>query len=316
MLRCCAHRIPLALLVVNVACATTPPPPPLVVPFETKMSWILRLEDQRILRDAAMPIVPPPVTQGRRNVLPPPPPPPDLIRLLEDGEARIRRRAAIAVGRVGLPEAVPALVRLLQTDTDPEVRQMAAFGLGLIGDQSAVEPLRAAVADPLPLVAGRAAEALGLLNDTASAPGNRKDGGGSRHGGLSCGTRRRPRRSGWRCRRVQAWRLRAGPAEKLRCARGVGARPRRAAATAVVARRVRAAAHRRQTRASGAAHARAGRERLYQDIRGERPRCAARSLRRSCAAAVDRRVARGERVRASKRFAPWGASAMRAASRH
>ncbi len=170
MLRFCAYRISLALIVVNIACATTPPPPPPVVPFETKMSWILRLEDQRILRDAAMPILPPPATQGGRNVLPPPPPPPDLVRLLEDGEARIRRRAAIAVGRVGLPEAVPALVTRLQTDTDAEVRQMAAFGLGLIGDQSAVEPLRAAVADPLPLVAGRAAEALGLLNDNASAP--------------------------------------------------------------------------------------------------------------------------------------------------
>src|SRR5687768_17506162 len=103
MLRFCARRISLALIiVVNLACATTPPPPPPVVPFETKMSWILRLEDQRILRDAAIPIVPPPVTQGGRNVLPPPPLPPDLVRLLEDGEARIRRRAAIAIGRVGL----------------------------------------------------------------------------------------------------------------------------------------------------------------------------------------------------------------------
>jgi cyclophilin family peptidyl-prolyl cis-trans isomerase/HEAT repeat protein len=172
MFRCCANRISLAFLIaVNLACATTPPPPPVVVPFETKMSWILRLEDQRILRDTTtIPIAPPAATQGRRNVLPPPPLPPDLIRLLEDGEARIRRRAAIAVGRVGLPEAVPALVRLLQTDANVEVRQMAAFGLGLIGDQSAVEPLRAAVADPVALVAGRAAEALGLLNDSASAP--------------------------------------------------------------------------------------------------------------------------------------------------
>jgi hypothetical protein len=65
MLRYCARRIPLALIVLNFACATTPPPPPPVVPFETKMSWILRLEDQRILRDAAVPILPPPVTQGR-----------------------------------------------------------------------------------------------------------------------------------------------------------------------------------------------------------------------------------------------------------
>ncbi len=172
MLRHCIRRISVvAILFATVACGTAPLPPPVVIPFETKMSWILRLEDHRTLRDPAVPILPEPVTQGRRNVLPPPPPPPpDLIRLLEDGEARVRRRAAIAVGRVGLPEAVPALVRLLQTDADGEVRQMAAFGLGLIGDPSAAEPLRAAVADPLPLVAGRAAEALGLLNDIASAP--------------------------------------------------------------------------------------------------------------------------------------------------
>ncbi len=160
-----------SFLIFAAGCATTPPPPPPVVPFETKMSWILRFEDQRILRDATIaPIVPPPVVQGRRNVMPPPPPPPDLILLLGDSEARIRRRAALAVGRVGLPEGVPALVKLLQTDTDPEVKQMAAFALGLIGDQSAAEPLRAALADPLPLVGGRAAEALGLIGDTASAP--------------------------------------------------------------------------------------------------------------------------------------------------
>src|SRR5215203_2874132 len=171
MLRSCVHHIPLALLIViNAACGSAPLPPPVVVPFETKMSWILRFEDQRVLRDAAVAVPAPPVAQTKRPELPPPPAPPDLIRLLEDGEARIRRRAAIAVGRVGLPEAVPALARLLQSDTDVEVRQMAAFALGLIGDQSAAEPLRAALADPMPLVAGRAAEALGLLNDSASAP--------------------------------------------------------------------------------------------------------------------------------------------------
>ena len=72
-----------------------------------------------------------------------------------DSPARTTPRRASAGARrspsaaSGLPEGVPALVRLLQTDADPEVRQMAAFALGLIGDQSAVEPLRAAVADPL-----------------------------------------------------------------------------------------------------------------------------------------------------------------------
>jgi cyclophilin family peptidyl-prolyl cis-trans isomerase/HEAT repeat protein len=171
MLRRYSCRVPvLFVLLAAAGCATAPlPPPPPVVPFETKMSWIIRLEDQRILRDPRAPVLPAPVTQASRVPIPPPPPPPDLVLLLSDGEARIRRRAAIAVGRVGLPEGVPALVRLLQTDTDQEVRQMAAFALGLIGDPSAVEPLRAAVADPVPLVAGRAAEALGLIGDTASA---------------------------------------------------------------------------------------------------------------------------------------------------
>ena len=46
---------------------------------------------------------------------------------------------------------------------------MAAFALGLIGDKAAVDALRHALADPSPIVQGRAAEALGLVDDTASA---------------------------------------------------------------------------------------------------------------------------------------------------
>jgi cyclophilin family peptidyl-prolyl cis-trans isomerase/HEAT repeat protein len=41
--------------------------------------------------------------------------------------------------------------------------------MGLIGDRSAVEPLRAALRDASPLVQGRAAEALGLVGDAESA---------------------------------------------------------------------------------------------------------------------------------------------------
>jgi len=137
------------------ACATAPPAPPASVPaapvlpiFEQKMSWILRLEDMRVLSDSASPA--------------------DLLRLVTDPEARIRRRAALAVGRVGLAAGVPPLVELLR-DGDPEVRQMAAFALGLIGDRSARDPLIAALGDPAPLVRGSAAEALGLVGDAAAA---------------------------------------------------------------------------------------------------------------------------------------------------
>jgi HEAT repeat protein/cyclophilin family peptidyl-prolyl cis-trans isomerase len=159
------------------ACASAPPAPP-VPPagptFEQKMGAILRLEDHRVLRDPAPPVAPPPppvAVRGRKTpVVAPaaPPPPPDLVRLLSDGEARTRRRAALAIGRVGLAEGVPPLVGLF-ADTDPEVRQMAAFALGLIGDKSAREPLVRALADASPLVQGSAAEALGLIGDPASA---------------------------------------------------------------------------------------------------------------------------------------------------
>jgi HEAT repeat protein/cyclophilin family peptidyl-prolyl cis-trans isomerase len=167
------HRRPLValLLLCSAGCASAPPPPPVppVVSFETKMSWILRLEDQRVLRDVSAPVAPPVIGPGK-NTLAASPPPPDLVRLLADSEARIRRRAALAIGRVGLAEAGSNLVNLLRSDPDPEVRQMAAFALGLLGDAAQVEPLRQALGDPLPLVAGRAAEALGLIGDTASAP--------------------------------------------------------------------------------------------------------------------------------------------------
>ena len=61
--------------------------------------------------------------------------PPDLTVLVTDSEARIRRRAALAIGRVGLPAGVQPLVATL-SDSDPDVREMAAFALGLIGDPS------------------------------------------------------------------------------------------------------------------------------------------------------------------------------------
>ena len=81
------------------------------------MAWILRLEDQRVLRDtgaggrARRRRRPRCSGQAARRSSPPPPPPPDLMRLLTDDEARIRRRAALAIGRVGLAEGVHAARR-------------------------------------------------------------------------------------------------------------------------------------------------------------------------------------------------------------
>ena len=88
--------------------------------------------------------------------------------MLSDEQPRLRRRAALAIGHVGLADGVEPLLSLL-ADPDPEVRQMAAFALGLIGDARAGDRLVAALADASPLVQGSAAEALGLIGDTAAA---------------------------------------------------------------------------------------------------------------------------------------------------
>ena len=156
------------------ACATVPPAPPVVTPpvitWEEKLGWMMRLEDQRILRDPnpLPPVVLVPATQTQPQIVAPPPPS-DVIRLLNDGEARTRRRAALAVGRAGLAEGVEPLSKLL-TDEEFEVRQMAAFALGLIGDAAGRPALAAALKDPDPTVQGRAAEALGAIGDKADAP--------------------------------------------------------------------------------------------------------------------------------------------------
>ena len=162
-------------------CASAPSPPPAPIPvivsYEQKLAWILRLEDQRLLRDPALgepedtpsvegedPAAPPApdgaAAPGARSL--PQSATPDLLRLIEDPSAAIRRRSAVAIGRVRLAGGIPALVSAL-SDPQMEVREIAAFGLGLIGDPAAAEPLVEALRDVSPVVQGRAAQALGML---------------------------------------------------------------------------------------------------------------------------------------------------------
>ncbi|HZB26665.1 MAG TPA: peptidylprolyl isomerase [Vicinamibacterales bacterium] len=157
-------------LVLLSGCATAPPAAAPTIAFEQKMAWILQLEDRRVL---SVPAPPPAVVPGaRRGAAPVPAPAPDLARLTTDREPRVRRRAALAVGRVGLKEGIPLLTTLL-ADADADVRQTAAFALGLIGDASAAPALTPLLADAAPLVRGRAAEALGAIDakDAAGAIG-------------------------------------------------------------------------------------------------------------------------------------------------
>ena len=53
-----------------------------------------------------------------------------LSSLLSSKEPAVRKRAALAAGRIGDERAVPALAKMLLMDKDPGVREMAAFALG------------------------------------------------------------------------------------------------------------------------------------------------------------------------------------------
>ena len=65
----------------------------------------------------------------------------DLSDLLSHRDPAVRKRAALACGRIGDEGSVPALTNLLQQDTDESVRAMAAFALGEVESLTAAEAL-------------------------------------------------------------------------------------------------------------------------------------------------------------------------------
>ncbi len=65
----------------------------------------------------------------------------DLQDLLKSPDAKIRRRAALAAGRIGSENAIPPLSALLDQDTDQDVRTMAAFALGEIESAKAADAI-------------------------------------------------------------------------------------------------------------------------------------------------------------------------------
>lgn len=65
-----------------------------------------------------------------------------LIGRLNDDSAAVRRRSALALGGFEEASAVTALAALLRGDSDPMVRQAAAWALGRIGGSDAQAALR------------------------------------------------------------------------------------------------------------------------------------------------------------------------------
>jgi cyclophilin family peptidyl-prolyl cis-trans isomerase/HEAT repeat protein len=152
--------------------ATPPPPPAPVVPLDKKIAWIYRLEQQRALRDERPGEPPAPALDlanaAATNLALVPAASADLLALAGDPDPVVRRRAVLAIGRVGVPDGLPTLVSSLR-DSEGDVRATAAFALGLIGDKGAIAALVTALADPAPMVRGRAAEGLGLIADASAA---------------------------------------------------------------------------------------------------------------------------------------------------
>ena len=149
-----------------VVVAVPPAPLPSV---ETRHGWVLRLENQRQLREADASGSTPVVGTRAPGVFSPALHA-DLAELVTDTDASVRRRAAIALGRIKDRAGFEWLTARLQQDPEPEVRAAAAFALGVLADARAVEPLVSALGDAGPVVKARAIEALGLLADKSSAP--------------------------------------------------------------------------------------------------------------------------------------------------
>lgn len=95
----------------------------------------------------------------------------DLVEMLQPTHGGARRRAILALGRIGYPSGLAALMDILISDQnpenrDPEMRALAAFSLGQIQNQHAVSVLLERL-DPAieksALVRARAVEALGKI---------------------------------------------------------------------------------------------------------------------------------------------------------
>ena len=132
------------------------PAPGAAIPEERLTPWqrVARAEDARVLGDGT------------------------LARALADADAGLRRRAALAVGRLQDSLGTALLLPLLG-DPDAEVRREAVFALGQIGLARPGGPGRAAEARPAleqllrdtdPATAELALEALGKLGDRAATP--------------------------------------------------------------------------------------------------------------------------------------------------
>ena len=94
----------------------------------------------------------------------------NLSELLTNENPSVRKRAALAAGRIGDERAAPVLVSLMQNDKDDGVRAMAAFALGEIDTPAGAAGLMVELTkDEGAKIRGRIIEALGKIMAAAPA---------------------------------------------------------------------------------------------------------------------------------------------------
>jgi cyclophilin family peptidyl-prolyl cis-trans isomerase/HEAT repeat protein len=89
----------------------------------------------------------------------------DLRNLFSSPNATVRKRAALAAGRIGNEDSLASLTELLEKDADPSVRAMAAFAIGEVESEKGANALVAALNSARSSVElkARAVEALGKI---------------------------------------------------------------------------------------------------------------------------------------------------------
>lgn len=97
---------------------------------------------------------------------------PALVATLESPDRGLRATAAVALGECRNGDAAPALIAVMRADPSAPTRAAAAWALGEIGTDPAIDALLTALADrAVPAsVRGQAAEALGRARDPRVVP--------------------------------------------------------------------------------------------------------------------------------------------------
>src|SRR5689334_4768987 len=94
----------------------------------------------------------------------------ELMQLLSNQSPAVRKRAALAAGRIGDEGAVKSLSDVLEHDSDISVRAMAAFALGEIESDAGADALIAVLKDTSAPVEIRARAIEGLGKIAAALP--------------------------------------------------------------------------------------------------------------------------------------------------